>query len=237
MSRSSRPASGPASVGSAKLPPPRASGVMIWRATPRTCWATSSETTTCCPVAWAKSHAWTRNSMDRMPRAAPAGISCGPTLTSPSSPRTCQASSVAWAAVATRASSGLVTGPAPGAAPAAAPRYVTDPIRWSASWVTSNSVHTVGLMVVGLGDTAQDQLADGQRGLGGAERIEGGLRRPLVGSGVPGGGGGDEATEVVRPARGVAGLLLAGQSLVRPGGPWSRRGGLQRDDHGRGARR
>jgi hypothetical protein len=28
---------------------------------------------------------------------------------------------------------------------AAAPKYVTDPIRWSASWVTSNSVHTVGL--------------------------------------------------------------------------------------------
>jgi hypothetical protein len=81
--------------------------------------------------------------MDAMPSAAPAGISCGPTLISPSSPRTCQASSVTWAAVATRVSSGPVTGWA--LASAAAPRYVTDPIRWSASWVTSNSVHTVGL--------------------------------------------------------------------------------------------
>ena len=64
-----------------------------------------------------------------------------------SSPRTCQASSVAWAAVATRVSSGPVAGSAPAPAPASAraPKYVTDPIRWSASWVTSNSVHTVGL--------------------------------------------------------------------------------------------
>ena len=94
-----------------------------------------------------------------------------------------------------------------------------------------------GLMVIGLVDAPQDQLAGGQRGLGGAERIKGGRRRPLVGSGVTGGGGGDEAVKIVRPARGVAGLLLAGQPLVHQVHHGPAGGGLQRDDNGRGARR
>ena len=87
-------------------------------------------------------------------------------------------------------------------------------------------------MVVGLGDAAKDPLADGQRGLGGAQWVQDGLRRPLVGAGVPGGGRGDQPAQVVGPARGVAGLLLAGQPFVRQVNRGPARGGLQRDDHG-----
>src|SRR6516225_1206936 len=35
-----------------------------------------------------------------------------------------------------------------------------------------------GFMVIRLGDAAEAELADGERGLGRAERIRGGLRRP-----------------------------------------------------------
>src|SRR5262249_3444043 len=99
-------ASGSTGTSSAKLlPPPRASGVMILCATWSTCSASASDTTTCWSVARAKSHAWTRNSMLRIPRAVPAGIAWGPRLMMPSRPRACHASSVGWATSATLASS------------------------------------------------------------------------------------------------------------------------------------
>ena len=162
----------------------RTSGLMIWRATPRTCWVTSSETTTRWPVAWAKSHAWTRNSIDRMPRAAPAGISCGPTLTSPSSPRACHASSVACAAAATRASR-----LARGRARLSAGRGAEEGDRPDQVFGQLGHVElgaALGAVIVGFGDAAQDELAGGQRGLGGAEGIQVRRgRRPLVGAGVP----------------------------------------------------
>ena len=61
----------------AKPPPLRISGVMFACAICRTYPATSSDTLTCWPVARAKSHACTRNSIDKIPRAAAAGSSPG----------------------------------------------------------------------------------------------------------------------------------------------------------------
>jgi hypothetical protein len=93
-----------------------------------------------------------------------------------------------------------------------------------------------GVVIVGFGDAAQDPLADGQRGLGGVDGIQAGPRGPLVGAGVTLGGGRDEPAQVVGPARGVAGLLFAGQPLVHQVDHGPARGRLEGDDHCRGAR-
>ena len=94
-----------------------------------------------------------------------------------------------------------------------------------------------GTVIAGFGHAAQDQLAGGQGGLGGAERIQAGPGGPRVGSGVALGGGRGEPAEVVGPARGVAGLLLAGQAFVDQVDQGPAVGRLQGDDYGRGARR
>jgi hypothetical protein len=93
-------------------------------------------------------------------------------------------------------------------------------------------------VIVGFGDIAQGELADGQRRLGGRDRIElRWRRRPLVGPGVTIGRGRHEPVEVVVPAAGVAGLLVTGQSLVNQADERPARRRLERDDHGRRSRR
>ena len=241
MSLSSRPASGPASIGSAKLPPPRASGVMIWRARPRTCWATSSETATCCPGGLGEvpgvdqeldgqdaqggvgGHL-VRADLDRAVEPADVpGLERG--LGRRGDPRLQRTGNGTGTGLAARRGIGQST-----------------EVRDRSDQVIGQLRHVElgahrGLMVIVLGDAPQDPLADGQRGLGGAQRIQVGLGRPFVRARVPGGGRGGQPAEVVRPARGVAGFLLAGQPFVRQVDHGPARGGLQRDDHGRPARR
>ena len=74
------PASGPVGTASAKAPRRRPSGVMTVRAMPRTCSARVSGTVTCWPVAWAKSQAWTRNSIDEDARRGRRGKLAGTQL-------------------------------------------------------------------------------------------------------------------------------------------------------------
>jgi len=88
-------------------------------------------------------------------------------------------------------------------------------------------------VIVGFRYALQHALADGQRRLGGGDRVEFLRRGPFVGSGVAVGRGLDEPAQVVVPALAVAGRLLVAQPLVHQPDERPARRGLQRDGDGR----